>query len=103
MTVDSHAVDAATEGVDIALGADAELDRINLAQALKDFEIANRRVLDLTHRLATANRELMQARSELGQLQARYGAIARYVEVLSRSSLFPILKAIARRTRLVKQ
>lgn len=102
MTVDSHAADLADGDSDITLGSDAEMDRINLAQALTDFEIANRRVLDLAHRLAAANHELMHARSELSQLQARYGAVARYVEVLRRSPLFPVLKAIAKRTRMAK-
>lgn len=99
MTVESTASESS--GTDH--GADHELDRINLAQALKDFEIANRRVLDLTHRLAAANQELMLARSELSQLQARYGAVARYVEVLRRSPLFPLAKALAKRSRLVKR
>jgi len=30
-------------------GADVALDRLNLEQALRDVDVANRRVIDLTH------------------------------------------------------
>src|SRR3954466_11806204 len=36
------------------------VDRISLEQALKDFEVANARVLDLTHRLTELNQELLE-------------------------------------------
>ena len=44
---------------DVALISD--LDRLSLEQALRDFEIANARVLDLTGRLTTLNGELNDA------------------------------------------
>jgi hypothetical protein len=46
-------------------GADPSLDRLNLVQALRDFEVANRRVIDLTQRLTALHRELLDTRSEL--------------------------------------
>ena len=37
-----------------------ELDRLSLEQALRDFEIANARVIDLTQRLITANERITE-------------------------------------------
>ncbi|QGJ67872.1 hypothetical protein FDU21_17630 [Xanthomonas oryzae pv. oryzae] len=42
-----------------------DLDQISLEQALIDFEVANARVMDLTSRLTSMSRELIQTRSEL--------------------------------------
>ena len=59
-----------------------EIDRLSLEQSLRDFEIANARVVDLTKRLVAANqrivllqREADQARVELGELRARHDAM----------------------------
>lgn len=53
------------------------LDELSLTQALLDFEIANARVIDLTHRLVEANRlieelrqEVDDAHTELSELQS---------------------------------
>ncbi|HEY5851873.1 MAG TPA: hypothetical protein VIT62_14050 [Lysobacter sp.] len=46
-----------------------DLDGISLEQALIDFEVANARVIDLTARLTSLSRELLQARSELEVLK----------------------------------
>ena len=43
----------------------SRIDNLNLEQALLDFEIANARVLDLTHRLTTLTSDLLGARQEL--------------------------------------
>jgi hypothetical protein len=45
------------------------VDRLSLEQALVDFEVANARVLDLTHRLTELNRELLDLRSEHERLR----------------------------------
>lgn len=42
-----------------------DIDKISLEQALIDVEIANRRVLDLTARLTSLSRELMDVRARL--------------------------------------
>jgi hypothetical protein len=41
------------------------IDRLNLEAALRDFETANARVVDLTSRLTLANEELLRTRHEL--------------------------------------
>lgn len=55
-----------------------KLDRLSLVQALKDFEIANARVLDLTHRLTELNQELLELRSTHERLRIEHNqALAR--------------------------
>lgn len=44
---------------------DVSLDAVNLERALRDFEIANARVIDLTTRLTTLNQELITTTTEL--------------------------------------
>lgn len=81
---------------DITLGADAELDRINLAQALQDFETANERVLTLTHQLAELNQELVETRRQLDRLTSRYRLIIRCGDALGRTPLARPLAKLAR-------
>lgn len=45
------------------------IDRLSLAQALQDFEIANKRVLDLTQRLTTLSQEHIKIRTEATALR----------------------------------
>lgn len=51
-----------------------DLDSISLEQALIDFEVANARVIDLTARLTSLSRELLQARTELATVKLRGAA-----------------------------
>jgi len=67
---------------DVGGALDREMDRLSLEQALRDFEIANSRVIDLTQRLITSNdrayelqRELDVRRGAHAGLGARYHAI----------------------------
>ena len=53
-----------------------DLDGISLEQALIDFEVANARVIDLTARLTSLSRELLQARTELAAVKLRGSAPA---------------------------
>ena len=51
----------------LTMGADEltrRLDRINLTQALLDFEIANARVLDLTARVVDSNKRVLKLQAE---------------------------------------
>ena len=61
------------------------LDRINLTQALLDFEIANARVLDLTSRVVDSNKRVLklQAEADASRL-ALEGARADIAELLRR-------------------
>ena len=51
-------------------GALEDLDRLSLEQALRDVDLANARVLDLTQRLLTAQREAMERQVEVDLLRA---------------------------------
>lgn len=84
-------------------GADATLDRINLEQALRDFELANRRVLDLSQRVASLHRELLEARTELSLTRIQLGHASRIVDRLRQSRLFPIARAVVRATRALRR
>ena len=57
-----------------------DIDSISLEQALIDFEVANARVIDLTHRLTTLSQEVLALRSNPGKKLPR--AAERY-ELLS--------------------
>lgn len=51
----------------LSMGAEEltrRLDRINLTQALLDFEIANARVLDLTSRVVDSNKRVLKLQAE---------------------------------------
>jgi hypothetical protein len=65
------------------------LDRLSLVQTLRDFEVANGRVIDLTERLVVTSEELLAARLELDStraerddLRARLDDLARRHEAL---------------------
>ena len=47
------------------------IDAVNLERALVDFEIANRRVVDLTGRVTSMSTELVRVRSELSDTTLR--------------------------------
>lgn len=49
-----------------------ELDRLSLAQALQDVEIANARVMDLTQRLIAASKEVADLRREIDEFRAEH-------------------------------
>jgi hypothetical protein len=46
-----------------------EMDRLSLEQAIRDFEIANGRVVDLTQRLISANGRVVELQQELDRTQ----------------------------------
>jgi exonuclease VII small subunit len=65
-----------------ATSLEKEIGLLSLEQALRDFEIANARVVDLTQRLIAANdrvvalqREADQSRVELTELRALHNAM----------------------------
>jgi len=90
-------------GAPLDHGADATLDRINLEQALRDFELANRRVIDLSQRVASLHRELLEARTELSLTKIQLDHASRSVDRLRGSRLFPMVRALARATRTFRR
>jgi hypothetical protein len=60
-----------------------EMDRLSLEQAVRDFEIANARVIDLTQRLIAANQWIVElqrmndaSETTLTAVQSLYGEVA---------------------------
>ncbi|WP_369140007.1 hypothetical protein [Modestobacter versicolor] len=81
------------------------VDGLSLEQALIDFEVANARVVDLTHRLTDLNRELLELRSEHERLRiahnsslARRAAPKLAVEAGAHQAL-RVARAVKRRLR----
>jgi hypothetical protein len=61
---------------------ESELDRLSLMQAVRDFEIANARVVDLTQRLISANQRIVElqkmndlSETALVELQSRHAEL----------------------------
>lgn len=46
-----------------------DMDKVSLEQALRDFEIANARVVDLTQRLITLTKQLQDTQDEVERLR----------------------------------
>lgn len=67
-----------------------DLDHLSLEQALLDFEVANGRVLDLTHRLIELAGVNASLRSELETLRLRYAELQSVHERMKGSAAFRI-------------
>lgn len=72
----------------------AELDRLSLAQALRDVEVANARVADLTQRLIGAGDELVSTRRELDQLRREHDDFRATVDQMRSSKAFRLANRI---------
>ena len=71
-----------------------ELDRLSLVEALRDFDVANARVVDLTHRLVSAGQELATARQELEALRRENEELRATHEQMRRSRAFKLANRI---------
>jgi hypothetical protein len=101
--------DAATEAGAAPAGRAASLtetvDRLSLEQALKDFEVANARTLDLTHRLTELNQELLELRSAHERLRIEHNkvlarrAAPRAAAEAAASQALRVARAVKRRMR----
>jgi len=67
---------------DASLQLQRALDQVSLEQALRDFDVANSRVIDLTRRLVASEREIVALRREadesalaLRELQTAHAAM----------------------------
>ena len=73
---------------------EAELDRLSLTQALRDFDVANARVVDLTQRLLGAGQELVAVREELEALRRQFEELRATHEQMRRSKAFKLADRI---------
>jgi hypothetical protein len=115
--------DASTAGdTDSALTLGAEeltrrLDRLNLTQALLDFEVANARVLDLTARLVESNKRVLTlqaendatrgalegARTDIAELQGRIVAIESSTTYRAAQKAAQKLRSVSRLKRFLRK
>jgi chromosome segregation ATPase len=70
------------------------IDRLSLEQALRDFEVANARVLDLTQRLISANDKVVDQQRELDQLRVELAELRSVHEAMRGSAAFRIANRI---------
>ena len=99
---DSEKTDLTTadHGFD-AESLEREMDRLSLDQALRDFEIANARVIDLTKRLLEANAQIRSLTEEAHRARLVVQMKARLVELVKRSPFAGIAKKMRDRLRLL--
>jgi chromosome segregation ATPase len=65
-----------------------EIDRLSLEQALRDFEVANARVMDLTQRLISANDRVVEQQSELDRLRVELAELRSVHEAMRGSMAY---------------
>ena len=63
---------AVSNGGSTGVELERAMDRLSLEQAVKDFEIANVRVVDLTQRLITANERIVELQRNTDALQTAH-------------------------------
>jgi hypothetical protein len=86
-----------------ALGAgeiERELDRLSLEQALRDFEVANTRVIELTQRLIDLSHEVTALREQLVGTQEALADSRRENAAIRASATFRVadlVKKVGRR------
>ena len=71
-----------------------EIDRLSLEQALRDFEVANARVVDLTQRLISSNDKVISMQRELDTLRVEMAELRSTHEAMRGSAGFRIASRI---------
>ena len=80
---------SADSGTDVTVTElDRELDRLSVEQALRDFEIANARTIDLTQRLVDLSHEVTDLREQLVAAQEALAAARTENEAIRASATF---------------
>ena len=65
-----------------------EMDRLSLEQAVRDFEIANTRVIDLTQRLISATGRSVELQQELDRTMAAYAELNSHYQAVLGSQAY---------------
>ena len=71
-----------------------DLDEISLEQALRDFEVANARVVDLTQRVISLTRQLQETQDELERLRVEARTARAEVEAIKRSRAYNLARHV---------
>jgi hypothetical protein len=70
----------------------SDLDRVSLEQALRDFEIANARAIDLTQRLVDLSKEVTRLREQVIDAQMQANAARAENDALRASTTFRLVE-----------
>ena len=92
--------EATTATEDKMARLEVELDRLSLEQALRDFEVANARVVDLTQRLIGLSHEITSLREQLVAAQAGLANAQQENRDLRTSMSFRLAQLVSRLRRL---
>ena len=71
-----------------------EIDRLSLEQALRDFEVANTRVVDLTQRLISSNERVISIQREFDALRVEMAELRATHEAMQGSAAFRLASKI---------
>jgi hypothetical protein len=71
-----------------------EIDQLSLEQALRDFEVANVRVIDLTGRLISANDRVAELQREADRLRVELTELRTTHEAMRGSAAFRLANKI---------
>jgi chromosome segregation ATPase len=77
-----------------ATSLETEIDRLSLAQAIRDFEIANARTIDLTQRLISANERIRELQKEADELRVTLASLQAAHDAMKGSHAFRIAEKI---------
>jgi hypothetical protein len=80
----------APSGPVVGSGLEREMDRLSTEQALRDFEIANARTIDLTQRLVDLSHEVTRLRAQVVDAQEQAAAARAENEAIRASMTFKL-------------
>lgn len=90
----TSAVKGRSSAHDRARQVQDEIDRVSLAQALADAEMATARVIDLTERLLEARQQIVDLRGELEELRIEHAQYRAEQERIRSSQAFRLAERL---------
>jgi len=94
---------AAPEEGATATALTRDIDRLSLEQALRDFEIANARAIDLTQRLVDLSKEVTRLREQVVDAQMQAAGARAENDALRASTTFRLVELSSKiRRRLAR-
>lgn len=77
-----------------ASALEAEMNQLSLEQTLRDFEIANARVLDLTQRVVEANRRIAELQTDLQNLRLEHNRLKAEHDAMRNSQAYRLASRV---------
>jgi hypothetical protein len=95
--------DSPTEPSEAGAPEQPSLDELNLQQALIDFEVANRRVIDLTARLTTLHAEHLQTLHDLQEAKLVVAEHRRDLDSIGNSRSYRLAVRLVSASRMIRR